>query len=290
MDTVKFSIIVTAYNSASTIQNTLNSIAAQTCDNYEVVIVNDGSTDKTLGICLDFQLRHHNTRILTQSNCGVAISRRKGVELSSGEFVLFVDSDDTINPDLIKELVKATAEHPDADIIRYQANLIDDEEWKNHERYNFKDESDTVRSGLDTLKLWTGSTIKYALYWLFAFRKDLFSIVPLPAIRCYEDVAYIPLLITLARKILTIDYHAYNYTCNRSNSLTNIDDEENHRLRAKDFYDACIFATENFAKLPGITKEDIDFFNKDYERRLKGFYEFLPEKIKGEFKYLYRID
>lgn len=285
-----FSIIVTAYNSANTIQATLDSIASQSSDNYELVIVNDGSTDDTLSICLDFQRNHPNTTILTQSNKGVAVSRRKGVDVASGEYVLFVDSDDTINSDLIKELTKAVSKHHDVDIIRYQANLIDDEEWKNHERYNFKDTPDTLRSGLDTLKLWTGSTIKYALYWLFAFRRKLFFIVPLPNIRCYEDVAYIPLLITSAKEILTIDYHAYNYTCNRSDSLTNIDNEENHRLRAKDFYDACKFATENFAKLPGITEEDIDFFKKDYDRRLKGFYKYLPEKIQDEFKALYEIE
>ena len=285
-----FSIIVTAYNSSSTIQATLDSISKQTYPNYEVIIVNDGSTDNTLDICLDYQRAHRNTVVLTQSNSGVAISRRKGVEAASGDYVLFVDSDDTINPELITNLMETVKQYPNVDIIRYQANLIEDEPYKNHERYNFVDDPSTVRTGLDTLKLWTGSTIKYALYWLFAFRKSLFSIVPLPNIRCYEDVAYIPLLITSAKQIVTIGYRAYNYTCNRSDSLTNIDDEENHRKRAKDFYDACIFATENFAKLPGITEEDITFFNKDYDRRLKGFYEYLPEKIRKEFSSLYGIE
>ena len=285
-----FSIIVTAYNSSSTIRATLDSISKQTDQNFELVIVNDGSTDNTLNICLDYQKKHSNTKILIQSNSGVAVSRRKGVELASGDYVLFVDSDDTINPDLIKNLVATAIKYPGVDIIRYQANLIEDEPYKNHERYNFVDDPETVRTGLETLKLWTGSTIKYALYWLFAFKKDLFSVVPLPNIRCYEDVAYIPLLITSANQIVTINYRAYNYTCNRSDSLTNADDEENHRKRAKDFYDACIFATENFAKLPGITEEDVVFFNKDYDRRLKGFYEYLPEKIRGEFSSLYGIE
>ncbi|MBP3255042.1 MAG: glycosyltransferase family 2 protein [Clostridia bacterium] len=285
-----FSIIVTAYNSGSTIQATLESIAKQTNDNYELVIVNDGSTDNTLDICNTFKKDHPNTRILTKENGGVATSRRKGVEIANGDYVLFVDSDDTINPDLIQELVNTTTKYHDIDIIRYQTNLIDDEEYKNHERYNFVDEPETIRSGLDTLKLWTGSTIKYALYWLFAFKRDLFSVIPLPDIRCYEDVAYIPLLITSAKEIVTISYRAYNYTCNRSDSLTNSSDDENHRLRAKDFYDACKFATESFAKLPGVTKEDVDFFNKDYDRRLKGFYQGIPDNLKSEFTSMYGIE
>ena len=280
------SIIVPIYNSAGTLRSCLNSIINQNYKDYEIVLVNDGSNDESTKICAEYVYRHKNIKYFYQANCGVAASRKRGVELASGKYIMFVDSDDTITANLLHNIANAVMVL-DLDIVRYQANLINDDEVKDHNRYNFVSEVYTVRSGIESIKLWTEPKKKYAVYWLFAFRRSLFSTIDFPNLRCYEDVAYIPILIALAKRVMTIDCYGYNYTCNRQDSLTN--NYAAYYERAYDFYNAFNFATSNFSKLPGVTKEDIEFFNQDYIRRLKGFYSGMPTEMQDKFKEMYAI-
>jgi glycosyltransferase involved in cell wall biosynthesis len=99
------SIIIPAYNSASYIEETVRSIFAQTYDSWELIIVNDGSTDKTSDITKAFKDRRIQT--ITQKNAGVAASRNKGLFFANGEFVVFFDADDLMTPDFLQERVNA---------------------------------------------------------------------------------------------------------------------------------------------------------------------------------------
>ena len=121
---------------------------------------------------------------------------------------MFVDSDDTINKDLLSSIysfLKNCASIPD--IIRYQCNIVGDKPGKDHERYNFLSNVEVLLLGLETLKLWSVPGKKYAVYWLFAFNRKVFNqFFTIPEMRCYEDVALIPLLIASAKSVATIDY------------------------------------------------------------------------------------
>lgn len=99
------SIIIPAYNAASFIEETIQSIYKQTYSNWEVLIVNDGSTDNTAAIINSF----NDTRVkyITQENAGVAASRNKGLEQVNGEYVVFFDADDLMSPDFLRARVSA---------------------------------------------------------------------------------------------------------------------------------------------------------------------------------------
>ena len=145
-------------------------------------------------------------------------------------------------------------------------------------------------SGLEALKVWTDSGKKYALYWLFAFKRNLFDKVsPMPSLRCYEDVAYIPLLIASADMVLSTDYIGYNYVCDTSGSLTNSKNIDKQRTRAYDFYYAYDYATKNMRDLLGSNFEFRVFFVEDYKRRLKAYFDGLDESLKDEFARLYDV-
>ena len=136
---------------------------------------------------------------------------------------------------------------------------------------------------MDFLKQWSITGKKYAVYWLFAFKKTVFSNVLFTVnLRCYEDVALIPVLIASSNKVVTIDYVGYNYTCNNLNSLTNIRSLDAERARALDFVEAYKYAIENFSKLSNVSKLDIAFFYADYAKRLRGKFESLPTTLKVE--------
>lgn len=105
---MKLSIIVPAYNAAGVIERCLNSLVDQTFDDYEVIIVNDGSTDNTMDVISKFVDSNITTgrriTVINQENQGVSVARNKGIEVASGEYLLFVDADDFIETDSLKKI------------------------------------------------------------------------------------------------------------------------------------------------------------------------------------------
>ena len=114
---MKVSIIVPAYNSAATLGETLHSVAAQTISDWEVVIVNDGSTDGTAAIAGEFARRDERIRILTQANGGESAARNAGIAAARHEWLLFLDADDWIAPAYLERLSAALSADPSLDAI-----------------------------------------------------------------------------------------------------------------------------------------------------------------------------
>jgi len=283
-----FSIIVPMYNAAKSIRLCLESILRQNFDDYEVVIINDGSTDDSESICRDVTNGHDNVFLYTFENGGVGKARRRGIQRARGDFLIFLDSDDFISPDLLKRLARIIELHGDVELVRYHANLINDDEGKDHQRYNSDVNLNIPMTGFDALRAWTNLGKKYALYWLFAFKRELFDrVAPIPNLRCYEDVAYIPLLIASANMVISTDYVEYNYVCDTSGSLTNSQNIDKQRTRAYDFYYAYDYATKNMRDLLDSNFEFRVFFVEDYKRRLKAYFDGLDESLKDEFTRLY---
>ena len=101
----KVSVIVPAYNVEHVLADCLNSLLLQTYDNKEVIVVDDGSTDKTADICERFQTNNECIKIIYQKNAGVSAARNTALGHSSGDYIVFVDSDDTVDPQYIEELM-----------------------------------------------------------------------------------------------------------------------------------------------------------------------------------------
>lgn len=91
------SIVVPAYNCEKYIKRCLDSLLKQEKLNYEIIIVNDGSTDNTLKICKEYELRYNNIKVLDKANEGQGIARNLGIKNSLGRYITFVDSDDFVN-------------------------------------------------------------------------------------------------------------------------------------------------------------------------------------------------
>lgn len=105
---IKVSVIIPVYNTSKYLVRCLNSVRNQTLEDIEVIIVNDGSTDDSEIICKDFINNHNlNWKVSSKPNGGLSSARRYGWEQSSGECIVFVDSDDEILPDYCKLLYEA---------------------------------------------------------------------------------------------------------------------------------------------------------------------------------------
>lgn len=277
-----FSIIIPVYNAEKSLRRCLDSISAQTFQDYEVLIINDGSTDSTPNIAREYYNSDSRITLFSFPNSGVGMARSRGISLSTGEYIIFVDADDTINPELLQRLnLYIVQKTQPPDIIRYQCNLINDEPVKDSSRYNFMSEcSDT---GISMLKRWSIPGKKYAVYWLFCFNRLCFSETSIPWYRCYEDVAVIPFLVANAKLVSTISYIGYNYTCNVASSLTNVISDDAERSRAYEFFRAYDFAIRKFLELD-ISNSDKAFLINDYNRRLLAKFNSLPWHLKEEFE------
>ena len=113
---IKISIIVPVYNVKEYLRECLESLVNQSFENYEIIIINDGSTDGSDLICQKYKERYENIRYYSQSNKGQSAARNLGVRKSKGEYILFVDSDDYIVKDACRVLYKSAIKY-DVDIV-----------------------------------------------------------------------------------------------------------------------------------------------------------------------------
>lgn len=101
---MKVSIIIPVYNQEELIIRCLNSIPKR--KDIEIIVINDGSTDKTLEVLKEYQIRHSELNIITyRNNEGVSYARNKGISAAKGDYILFIDSDDYIYPDVFNDIV-----------------------------------------------------------------------------------------------------------------------------------------------------------------------------------------
>lgn len=108
------SVIVPVYNSASFLKRCVDSIRNQTYENLEIILIDDGSTDGSGALCDAFQAEDPRIRVIHQANGGLSCARNRGLDLCGGEYIAFVDSDDTIESDYLYTLVTSIG---DADYV-----------------------------------------------------------------------------------------------------------------------------------------------------------------------------
>lgn len=118
------SVIIPAYNSEKTIQETIESVLKQTFTDFELIVVNDGSTDATLEIINS--IKDPRIQVLTYPNAGVAVSRNRGISHSTGEFISFLDADDLWTADKLEAQLKALQENPKAAVAYSWLDSIDE--------------------------------------------------------------------------------------------------------------------------------------------------------------------
>lgn len=134
----KLSIIVPVFNAEKYLERCIKSILNQTYNNLEIILVNDGSTDKSLDICDFFAKVDSRISLISKINGGVASARNKGLEIASGEYIGFVDSDDHIDKYMYEKMVRE-AMIKEADIIEC-GYLTSDEEDNNKKHYQLNNQ------------------------------------------------------------------------------------------------------------------------------------------------------
>ena len=122
MSNNKVSVIVPIYNAERTIKKCLDSIISQNYTNLEIILINDGSKDKSLEIIKDYATKDKRIKVINKNNTGVSDTRNIGIKETTGNYLLFVDSDDYIDNNTINYLVEEIEKY-NVDIIRYNGYI-----------------------------------------------------------------------------------------------------------------------------------------------------------------------
>ena len=226
------SVIVPAYNVEKYIKTCLDSIIAQTYFNFEVIVINDGSTDQTEKILNEYE-SNSKIRIFSQENGGLSAARNQGLKLANGELVCFIDSDDSVKSDYLEKLAAPFFEDSDVDITvcGYQ------EKFENTE-INHVLKSQKITGYQATKDLLIKQQDFDVLAWNKLYRKKLFSDnhIEYPVGQIHEDNLTTYKLFFHAQKIAYIPDELYVYQRTHSEITKNRYSEEKtlKRLQVKE--------------------------------------------------------
>lgn len=131
MSAYKISIIIPVYNAADALSRCMSSLSAQTFPEAQVIVVDDGSTDDSARICDEWENRDRRVHVIHQRNGGVSAARNAGLDYAQGEYVLFVDSDDTLRKGAASSLY-ALASSQKADVVIYNYETVIDSHTVEH--------------------------------------------------------------------------------------------------------------------------------------------------------------
>ena len=213
---VDITVIVPAYNVEKYIGKCLDSLINQTKKEFEIIVVNDGSKDKTLEIVNMYKSKNQEKiRILTQQNQGLSAARNNGIKMAEGKYVMFVDSDDEIDVNLLEKLWNKIEEFQ-YDVVAFDVKLI------------YPKKSVVIKSGItenitqlneeDRKKIITNM---YCMACNKIYKKDIFNDINMlfePNL-WFEDVLFLHKLIPNLKSFGFIEFPGYMYY-QRKNSIT----------------------------------------------------------------------
>ena len=206
---MKVSVVVPLYNAAPYIGRCIDSVLQQSYKNTEIVIVDDASSDASLSIAQGYQARHPSVRIIShRQNKGTMMSRRDGYEAATGDFVMFVDADDTLPQCAIEKLVGKQQE-TDADIVSGSMEKI----YVNRHRERLVDTLPSNASGIDVLEALLDKNMRRCLCGRL-YRTGLFREHPLTNLdnmTVYEDACLLFQVAANARTAVAFDATVYHY-------------------------------------------------------------------------------
>lgn len=221
----RFSIIVPVYNVEKYIDKCLESIVNQTFDDYEVIVVNDGTKDNSMDI-----VEKYPFKVINQKNQGLSVARNNGVREAKGEYLVFLDSDDYIDKDLLKQIDKSLKNKPD--VVRFQIREV----YENRESVDYNEESFSSLDGVSAFsRICKFHFVENA--WCYAIRRDYYLKEKFKFMKntYHEDFGLIPLVIMKASVVNSVSYIGYNYL-QRNNSIMNNRDYNKTKKKVDDFY------------------------------------------------------
>lgn len=217
MENQLISIIVPVYNVEEYLKQCLDSILEQTFSDYEVILVNDGSTDNSGLICQEYAEKDSRIRYFEKENGGLSDARNYGIEQAQGEYLTFVDSDDFLDKMHLNVLYTAlVSNNVDISIVNYANYQTSNATFYLHTFGEYYEKNYSSEELLDNLAILERNDLSFSTIWGKLYKRSVFSFLRFPKGVIGEDVALIYKIYTQVDKIVYAHKDTYIYRENDS--------------------------------------------------------------------------
>lgn len=218
-----FSIIVPVYNGEKHIEQCIIKLLQQSYNNYEVIIINDGSIDKTEEIVKAYERKYEVLRLFSKKNEGVSVARNVGIKAAKGEYILFVDSDDTLNTNAL-DILANRIEQDNNDLLLFGFMVTGDNNRFNDTEVLNQLANDSYIDNHDVLKniISTNNNIM-GYIWRACYKKSMLSNnqIRFPAgIKISEDYMFLLWCVKASNSVGIINNELYVYNLNDTSMST----------------------------------------------------------------------
>lgn len=209
------SVIVPVYNVEKYLRRCVDSILAQTYRNFELILVDDGSSDNCPAICDEYARKDSRIVVIHKANGGLSSARNAGIEYSTGEWLMFVDSDDYIASQMAERLLQTAVEH-DAQIAFCTLRAFYEDKDGYHEYVLWGSPHEDALSGEEILRISAKERCgllsgHHVVAWNKIYRRDVFDAIRYPDKQLHEDEAIAHRIIGSCKMIVGIDEPLYYY-------------------------------------------------------------------------------
>lgn len=242
------SVIIPVYNVENYLRECVDSVLNQTYGNFEIILVDDGSTDSSGVICDEYVDKDGRVSVIHQKNAGPSKTRNTGLENASGEYIYFLDSDDYIENNALELLIN-TAESNDADLVFFDACSFSDDGAEIKQGYVINGTYET-KSGYEILtELHNNKDYHCAIYLLFIKHQLLINnkIIFLESAYCSEDMLFTYQVYCSAPKTVQCKNTLYHRRY-RSGSIVTSKKSERHFRSCRDVYEEIRAYSEKIGK------------------------------------------
>lgn len=250
------SVIIPVYNVEKYLDRCICSVVKQTYQNLEIILVNDGSSDKCPEICDAWTKKDDRITVIHQSNCGVSSARNAGLKAATGSFLLQIDSDDYIAPEAVERLV-CTANETSSDMV------ICDFMSGSEENYSFSlkcsEKFEILNSEIAISRIYADkhSALKYAAPWCKLCKHSLYDGISYPEGKIFEDIYTTHKLLYRCHQIAVLEVPLFYYY-QRPDSIMNAQ----FSLKKLDYLQALVervefFDTHDLKELESIAYDDL---------------------------------
>ena len=233
---IELSIVIPAYNVEKFLAKCIDSILLQNKDSYEIILVDDGSKDRTLEMCDLYEQLYPNIHVYHKQNGGLSDARNFGIERAQGEYIVLIDSDDYIHPQYCERLLSIAREN-DSDIVVCGFSKVFEKDEVMHNDRRGEIQNYSSREAIEQL-FFSDRMMNYA--WNKLYKTSLFEGIRYPLGKRWEDIGTTYKLFRNARIISYTPDRLYYYV-QREGSITSSNELKN----VLDQYDLCSLRFED---------------------------------------------
>ena len=255
MRSLQISVIILVHNNEATIRKCLESIFANKMLPYEIIIVDNLSSDNSISIIQIFSYEHF--KIIHSKKNHIGYARNIGLKYARGNYVMFIDADDYVDVHLFETLLL----YQGYDVIRFAPVLVDKDLFLYDNKFIYPLEC-SFKNGYEALKKFSVPELRYGVFWIYCFKNyDL----KIRNFKIYEDTVSIPDIISKAKKVINLHYYGYYHVIHSNSYSSKISCEEKERY----FKKTCRYLIKRYYKHPVIRKYYLYHFERKKLGRFK---------------------